>query len=188
MIRLVALAGSLRRGSYNRSLIRALAERAPPGCAIEIADIAGIPLYDADLEAAEGLPARVVTLKDELAAADGWVLASPEYNNSLPGVAKNAVDWLSRPPADIGRVFGDLPVMLTGATPGGFGTTFAQTAWLPVLRTLRTRPWFGETLYVSRAHQAFDEDGTLKDDGLGARLADSLARFVDHLATHPRRR
>jgi len=78
-----------------------------------------------------------------IAAADGLLLVTPEYNNSIPGVFKNAIDWLSRPPADISRVFGGKPVAIIGASPGGFGTILSQEAWLPVLRTLGTKPWFG---------------------------------------------
>lgn len=86
----------------------------------------------------------MAALKDRIAAADGLLLVTPEYNNSIPGVFKNAIDWLSRPASDIGRVFDGKPVGLIGATPGGMGTPFSQTAWLPVLRTLGTRPFFGK--------------------------------------------
>ena len=79
-------------------------------------------------------------LKEAIVAADGLLLATPEYNNSIPGVFKNAVDWLSRPPADIGKVFGGKPVAVLGASPGAFGTVLSQHAWLPVLRTRGRRP------------------------------------------------
>lgn len=87
-------------------------------------------------EALEWQPEPVKALKEAIVAADGLLLATPEYNNSIPGVFKNAIDWLSRPPADIKRVFGGMPVALTGASPGGFGTILSQNAWLPVFRTL----------------------------------------------------
>jgi hypothetical protein len=106
MTSLVALSGSLREGSFNGALLRAAAGLVPPDVELRIASIRGIPLYDADVEAAEGVPAAVQALKDAIAAADGLLLATPEYNNAMPGVAKNAIDWLSRPPADIPRVFG----------------------------------------------------------------------------------
>jgi chromate reductase, NAD(P)H dehydrogenase (quinone) len=115
------------------------------------------------LEAAEGIPGPVAALKDAIAAADGLLLATPEYNNSIPGVLKNAIDWLSRPPADIKRVFGCKPVALIGASPGGFGTILAQNAWLPVLRTLGAELWSEGRLLVSRAQAVFGEDGTLSD-------------------------
>ena len=94
------------------------------------------------------MPAAVAKLKEQVAAADGLLLVTPEYNNSIPGVFKNAIDWLSRPAADIPRVFGGRKVAVIGASPGGFGTILSQTAWLPVLKTLGTNPWFGGRLLV----------------------------------------
>ncbi len=123
----------------------------PAGAQLEIASIKGIPLYDGDVETSSGLPAAVAKLKEQIVAADGLLLVTPEYNNSLPGVFKNAIDWLSRPSADIPRVFGGRPVAVIGASPGGFGTMLSQSAWLPVLRTLGTSAWFGGRLQVSRA-------------------------------------
>src|SRR5688500_14872867 len=134
MATIVGIAGSVRRGSYNAALLRAAVELAPAGTAIEIASIAAIPLYNGDLEAERGVPAEVAALKDRIAAADGLLLVTPEYNNSIPGVFKNAIDWLSRPPKDIARVFGDKPVALIGASTSAGGTRLAQVAWGPVLR------------------------------------------------------
>ena len=142
MTTIVGISGSLRRDSFNTALLRAATAMMPDGAQLTIGSIRGIPLYDADVEA-EGIPQPVTELKDAIAAADGLLLATPEYNNSMAGVLKNAIDWLSRPPADIKRVFGGKPVAILGATPGNFGTALAQIAWLPVLRTLGTRPWCG---------------------------------------------
>ncbi len=178
MTNIVGIAGSLREGSYNAALLRAAAGVMPTGATLAVCTIRGIPLYDADVEAQSGIPPEVVALKDMIAEADGLLLASPEYNNSIPGVFKNAVDWLSRPPADIPRVFGGKPVALMGASPGGFGTILAQSAWLPVLRTLGTTPWFGSSLMVSRAHEAFGTDGVLSDDALRRRLGQFVEGFV----------
>ena len=164
MTTIIGLSGSLRRASYKTALLRTAAELAPAGCAIEIASIREIPLYDGDLEAEQGIPKPVAALKDRIAAADGFLLVTPEYNNSIPGVFKNAIDWLSRPASDIGRVFGDKPAGLIGATPGGMGTALSQTAWLPILRTLGTRPFFGKNLYVSGAGKIFDARGRLTDN------------------------
>src|SRR3954468_24207767 len=136
MTTIVGISGSLRRGSLNSSLLRAAVQATPAGVTLDVATIKGIPLYDGDVEAKEGVPDVVEKLKDRIAAADGLLLVTPEYNNSLPGVFKNAIDWLSRPPADIPRVFGNRPVAIMGASPGGFGTILAQESWLPVLRTL----------------------------------------------------
>lgn len=181
MIRLVGIGGSLRRHSYNLGLLRAAAEVLPEGATMAVHSIRGIPLYDADAEAAEGVPESVQALKEALATADALVLATPEYNNGIPGVLKNAIDWMSRPPADIARVFGNKPVAIMGASPGGFGTILAQDAWLAVLRTLGTRPWFGRKLLVSKAASLFDDKGNLTDPGARQQLRDYLAAFVDVL-------
>jgi len=179
---ILGLAGSLRRSSFNAMLLRAASELAPATLTFEIATIRGIPLYDGDVEAAAGIPAPAQALKDRIASVDGLLLVKPEYNNSLPGVFKNAIDWLSRPPADIPRVFGGRAVALCGATPGSGGTGLAQAAWLPVLRTLGTRPWFGRSLLVSNASHVFDADGRLVDAKLRDRLAAFIAGFAEFAA------
>src|SRR3569833_62131 len=163
MTRLIGISGSLRSASYNTALLRAAATMMPAGSELIPAGIKNIPLYDADVETTQGIPAAVAELKDAIAAADGLLIATPEYNNSIPGVLKNAIDWLSRPPADIRRVFGGKPVALIGASPGGFGTILSQNAWLPVLRALGTEPWFQGRLLVARAATVFDDNGALRD-------------------------
>ena len=178
---LIGIAGSLRGGSFNAALLRAAAELAPPSCPVEIASIREVPLYDADIEA-RGIPFPVAALKDRIAAADGLLLVTPEYNQSLPGVFKNAIDWMTRPARDIKRVFGDCPVAIMGATSGQGGTRLAQTAWLPVFRALGMRPWFGQSLFVPNASQAFDEAGRLVDDkvkGLLGAFMSGFAVFVE---------
>lgn len=178
MTTIIGIAGSLRRGSFNAALLRAAAGLAPDGVTLEIATIKDIPLYNGDLEADQGIPPAVAALKDRIAAADGLLLATPEYNHSLPGVFKNAIDWLSRPPADIPRVFGGRSVAVIGASPGGFGTILAQNAWLPVLRTLGMQPWFGRRLLVSHAGKVFDEAGELVDDQVREQLRKFVHGFV----------
>ncbi len=175
MTTIVGLSGSLRSGSFNTALLRAATESMPAGARLELGSIKGIPLYDADVEAASGVPDVVAALKERIVAADGLLLVTPEYNNSIPGVFKNAIDWLSRPPADIPRVFGGRPVAVIGASPGGFGTLLSQTAWLPVLKTLGTRAWFGGRLQVSRAGDVFDANGKLVDE----RVREQLRKFLD---------
>jgi len=179
MTTLIGIAGSLRTGSYNAALLRAASESAPAGTEVEIASIKGIPLYDGDLERERGIPAPVAALKDKIATADGLLLVTPEYNNSMPGVLKNAIDWLSRPSDDIDRVFGNKAVAIMGATPGRGGTRLGQNAWLPVLRTLGTRAWFGEQLYVAGAAQVFDADGRLVDEKVKQLLSKFMAGFVE---------
>ena len=180
MTRVLGISGSLRRGSYNSALLRAAARLMPDEATLEIASLRGIPLYDGDVEA-QGIPASVAQLKEAIIAADGVLLATPEYNNSLPGVFKNAIDWLSRPSSDIKRVFAAKPFALMGASAGGFGTILSQTAWLAVLRTLGTQPWFGARLMVSRAAGVFDEAGNLKDAALEEQLKLFLAGYVAFL-------
>jgi NAD(P)H-dependent FMN reductase len=186
MTRIFGLSGSLRTGSYNAALLRAAAKVAPEGAEVTVGTIRGVPLYDGDVEAAEGIPAPVAALKDAVIAADALLLVTPEYNNGIPGVFKNAIDWLSRPPADIGRVFGGKPVAVIGASPGGFGTILAQSAWLPVLRTLGTEPWFGGRLMVSRAQSVFDAAGALTDAAIEGQLRKFLEGFVAFIASRRR--
>ena len=178
MVKLVGFSGSLRQGSFNASLLRAAAELMPAGAELAIGTLRGIPLYDADVEASAGIPAPVVALKDGLAAADGLLLATPEYNNSIPGVTKNAIDWMSRPPSDIARVFRGKPVALMGASPGGFGTILSQNAWLPVFRTLGAQLWSEGRLLVSRASSVFAADGSLRDPKVREALQGFLAGYV----------
>jgi chromate reductase len=183
MTTILGISGSLRRGSFNSSLLRAAAELAPQGATIEVASIRDIPLYDGDVEAESGIPEAVRALKDRIAAADGLLLATPEYNNSIPGVFKNVLDWLSRPSADIPRVFRDRPVALMGATPGKGGTSLAQAAWLPIFRALTLRPWFGPRLQVSGADKVFDKEGHLTDEAVRKQLQTFVSGFVEFI--HP---
>jgi chromate reductase len=178
MTTIIGISGSLRTGSFNSALLRAAKDATPEGTILEIASIRDIPLYDGDVEAATGIPDVVRDLKDRIATSSGLLLVTPEYNNSIPGVFKNAIDWLTRPPPDIARVFGNRPVALMGATPGRGGTVLAQTAWLPVLRTLGTRPWFGPRVTVSGANRVFDESGQLLDDQLRSQLRTFMEGFA----------
>lgn len=180
-MKLIVLSGSLRRGSYNTMLAREAARLAPEGVDATVETIHGIPLYDADVEASEGLPERVTALKEAIVASDGLLLVTPEYNNSIPGVFKNAIDWLSRPDADIKRVFGGRPVALMGASPGGFGTILSQNAWLPVLRTLKVNFWSGGRLLVSRARDAFTEEGELANPATQDQLQAFMTGFASFI-------
>ena len=181
-MKILGISGSLRKGSFNTALLHAAAELVPEGVEFIAATIHGVPLYDADVESDTGIPAKVTELKDLAAAADGLILFTPEYNNSLPGVFKNAIDWMSRPSDDIARVFGAKPVAILGASPGNFGTILSQSAWLPVLRTLGTNPWFGGRLMVSRASGVFNAEGQIIDEKVKHNLTvflQGFAAFVD---------
>jgi len=178
MTSIVGISGSLRRGSFNTNLLGAASEALPDGATLTIHSIAEIPLYNGDVESAEGVPQAVAAIKDAIANADGLLISTPEYNNSLPGVLKNAVDWLSRPNNDVPRVFGNKPTAIMGASPGGFGTVLAQAAWLPVLRTLGTR-YFTPKMLVSGAGKVFDDDGRLADAAVRERLVKFLSDFVE---------
>jgi chromate reductase len=164
VIQIIGFSGSLRTGSFNSALLRAAAAVEIADCKVVIESIAGIPLYNGDDETAHGVPESAARLKDAIAQAHALLIATPEYNNSIPGVVKNAIDWLSRPPRDIPRVFGGKIVALMGASPGGFGTVLSQNAWLPVLRTLGTELWTGGRLTVAKVASVFDASGQIIDE------------------------
>jgi NAD(P)H-dependent FMN reductase len=179
MTRLVGISGSLRAGSFNTQLLKACAPLLPPDVTLDIVSLRDVPLYDGDVEA-QGIPAGVARLKDQVAAADGLLIASPEYNHTMPGVLKNAIDWMSRPAADIGRVFKGRPVALLGASPGAFGTARGQHSWLPALRAVLLRPYFEhDAFYLAKAGQAFDEQGGFKDPKTREILQGFLTGFIE---------
>lgn len=181
MTEIIGLSGSLRKGSFNTALLHVAAEVAPAGCSVRAESIRGIPLYDADLEAASP-PAAVLALQKRIEAADGLLLVSPEYNQSIPGVFKNAIDWLSSFPLGGDKIFRGLPVGLIGVSAMWSGTINAQTAWLPVFRGLAMKPYLGSTLYVGGARDKFDEGGTLTDAATRERLAGWMKGFAEFVA------
>ena len=181
MITLIGLSGSLRRGSYNTAVLRAAASMMPPDSELRIESIADIPLYNGDDEAGTGIPPAVSRLKDAIAASDGLLLVTPEYNNSIPGVTKNAIDWLTRPPGDIARVFRDRPVAIAGASPGGFGTILSQNAWLPVFKTVGAALWSGGRLLVSRAGSVIDANGDISDAATRESIGEFVQGFVEYV-------
>ena len=177
--RIVAFAGSLRRHSFNRALVVAAAEIAPPGLSIESVEIGGLPFYDADLEA-EGDPPAVAEFKSALAAADGVLIATPEHNDGIPGVLTNALDWASRLP---GRSpLAGKPTLVMGASPSQVGTARAQLHLRQVLAHLQARVLPPPELLLARAHERFDAELRLTDEGTRRLLADLLRRFAGWIA------
>jgi len=177
----LGIAGSLRRQSYNRGLIAAAREIARDGMAIETADLAPIPLYNADVEA-QGDPAPVAAFKAQIAAADALLIATPEYNHLLSGVLKNAIDWASRP---VGKtVLRHKPVAIMGASGGLVGTARAQVALRQVLASNECYVLPSPQVLVPSARERFDAEGRLTDDRTRAQikaLLDALREWVDRL-------
>jgi chromate reductase len=173
---ILGLAGSLRRRSFNRGLLRAAVDLAPSGVRVEEFDLAAIPLYNGDFEG-ENLPPLVAELKARVAAADALLLASPEYNHSVSGVLKNAIDWASRPAS--GSPLQHKPIALMGAATGGFGTVRGQLHLRQVLASTRSYVMVEPAIYVSNAAQKFDADGNLTDDPAREAVRGLVAALVD---------
>ncbi|MFC5525089.1 NADPH-dependent FMN reductase [Rhodanobacter ginsengisoli] len=173
--RVLCLAGSLRRDSWNRRLLHAAIDQAPSTLALTVyTDLAAVPLFDEDLEQHDPAgPAGVQALRAALVAADGLVIATPEYNHSLPGVLKNALDWLSRE-SPLGEVLVDKPVAVLGASAGPWGTRLAQASLRQVLHTCGALVMPTPTLFMANAAAHFDGHGTLIDDA----GAQALQRFT----------
>src|SRR3712207_4314391 len=163
----LGLSGSLRRDSYNRKLLRAAAEELPSGARLAVWDGLGeLPLYDADLDVAPA-PEKVRQLRDAIASADAVLVSTPEYNHSIPGGLKNALDWASRPFAQ--NALRDKPVAVIGASTGLFGAVWAQAETRKVLNAIGAHVVERE-LPVGSADSAFDEEGRLLDPDLRAEL------------------
>lgn len=174
-LNILGFAGSLRRGSFNRALLRAAAELAPAGMAIEIFDLGEVPLYNGDVEA-EGDPEAVARLKQAIRAADGVLLVTPEYNHGVPAVMKNAVDWASRPPGS--AALGGKPVGIIGASPGITGSARGQSQLRQAFEFTNSYCMPQPELLVFKAHEKFDSEGCLTDDATAQFLARYLAAFA----------
>ena len=177
----LAIAGSLRRDSFNRRLVRAATKLTPPGLLLQVYDDLGsVPLFNEDLEAG-GPPDGVARLKAAVVRADGLLIATPEYNQSIPGVTKNMVDWLSRgdPDALAGK-----PIAIMGATPGAWGTRLAQAALRQTLTACGALIMPAPHLYVRNAAGLFDPEGNLTDERTSAslkRLLESFEQWIRRL-------
>ncbi len=170
-MRILAVSGSLRRESYNTKLLRAAEELAPAGIEVELYDgLAALPPYDADLDV-EPAPAAVRDFREKIAEANGVLISTPEYNGSIPGQLKNAIDWASRPfPESSLR---NKPIALMGGTPGAYGAMWAQTDLRRVLGVTGARV-VGEELPVAQVATHFDDEGRLTDPDLRGRLIEHL--------------
>jgi chromate reductase, NAD(P)H dehydrogenase (quinone) len=182
-MRILAVSGSLRESSFNTSLLRAALEAAPESVELELWEGLGdLPLYDEDLEAV--VPESVRRLRDDWAAADAILFATPEYNGSVPGGLKNAVDWASRPPLE--GVLRNKPVAVIGTSTGQFGALWAQQDLKRILGIAGARV-VGTEIPVSRAHERFDADGRLLDGEVFEQLRLHLTTLASEAVAAPER-
>jgi chromate reductase len=170
-IHVFGIAGSLRRGSFNAALLRAAAAEMPASMTLDVYDrLREVPMYDEDVRA-NGLPDVVTDLRARIAEADALLIATPEYNYSIPGVLKNAIDWASRPPE---HPFAGKPVALMGASGSNLGTSRAQYHLRQVCVFLDMHPLNKPEVFVARAHEKIDADGKLTDEPTRKILRDLL--------------
>jgi chromate reductase len=176
--RILALPGSLRGGSYNRKLLEACIHHAPPGLRVELFDgLPQVPLFNEDMESGNPMHAGVARLREAVAGAGGLLVATPEYNQSIPGVLKNALDWLSRPLPE--EILIGKPVAILGASSGRWGTRLAQAALRQTLTATEAQVMPAPMLFVRDAEQVFDDDGALRDAGTSGSLRGFLYAFSD---------
>ncbi len=181
---IVGLAGSLRQASLNRALLRAAVALAPPRLRITVHDLGAIPLYNGDVEA-RALPDSVAALRAAVKAADGLLIATPEYNYGVPGVLKNTIDWLSRPAR--GSALEGKPAAIMGASPGMSGTARGQLQLRQAFVFTNTYAMAQPEVLVARAHEKFDEKGELTDAPTREFLAAFLGRFAEWVGRFARR-
>ena len=175
-IQLVGISGSLRKGSFNTMLLKAVREQLPDSVTIEFLSFADLPVYNGDLDipARAARPEAVKKFREVLAGSDGIVIVSPEYNYSIPGGLKNAIDWASR--GEDSPLTGK-HVSLMGATTGQWGTVRMQLAFLPVFNTLKMPHLNKFEVFVSLAQKKFDADGKLTDNDTREHLKKHLEVF-----------
>jgi chromate reductase len=174
-IHVLGFSGSLRKGSYNTALLSTAVELLPEGMTLETFDLSNIPLYNDDVRAA-GYPDSVLTFRSRIASADALLIAAPEYNYSIPGVLKNALDWASRPPDP---PLNGKPVAIMGASTGNFGTVRSQLHLRQVCVFTNMHPVNKPEVLVSRAQDKFDAEGRLTDETTRGFIRDLLIALAD---------
>jgi chromate reductase len=174
-ITVLGFAGSLRKSSYNKALLRAAVDLMPKNAKLETFDIEGIPPFNQDLE--NRMPEKVKEFKAKIKAADAILIVTPEYNYSMPGVLKNAIDWASRPYVD--NSFEGKPVAIMGASPGRIGTARAQYHLRQACVFLNMYPINRPEVFVTFAHEKIDESGRLKDEETKKIIRQLLNSLVD---------
>jgi chromate reductase len=177
-LRVVGIAGSLRKSSLNRALLAAARELSPPGLVIQVENLDELPLFNADLDLS-GPPGAVIRLRESVRVADGLLLVTPEYNHGVPGVLKNAIDWLSQPLRE--SALQGKPTAIMGASPGLAGTARAQSQLRQSFVYTNTPALLQPEVLVSRAQEKFDSAGRLTDEVTRKFVADFLCRFADWL-------
>ena len=178
-LRILGIAGSLRRQSYNRAALRAATQVALEGATVDIFELEGIPGFSEDNE--QNPPEKVVEMKRRIREADAVLFVTPEYNYSIPGVLKNAIDWASRPYGD--NAWSGKPAGIMGASAGGFGTARAQYHLRQVMVFLNMFPVNQPEVMIAKAHERFDADGNLTDD----KTKESIRRLLQSLVDWTRR-
>ncbi len=177
-LNILAFSGSLRKDSTNTGLIRAVIEAANPDIQITLEDISFLPLYNQDLEA--NFPADIALLKKRIREADGIIVATPEFNRSIPGALKNMFDWTSRPYGD--NAWDNKPVVTMGASPGGIGTALAQYHLKQILLYLNAQVLGQPEFYVGNSSDKFDKEGNLTDLKTREHIDNLLKTFSEYIA------
>lgn len=177
-MKILGIAGSLRAGSLNRQLLNAATELAPSGTTWEIAELGDVPVYNGDLDTDDTRPAAVTAFRDQIAAADGLFIATPEYNYGIPGMLKNAIDWVSRPAYK--SVLANKPVAIASVSMGPVGGARAQAQLKEVLLGVLSRVYAAPELTVGTAGSKF-ADGKLTDERTLASLTRLVTDFVGSL-------
>jgi chromate reductase len=180
-LQVVGIAGSLRTGSYNRSLLRAAQELAPPTMTIVIEDLIPLPMFNQDLDIV-GIPDPVAHLRAAVRTADGVLFVTPEYNHGVPGVLKNAIDWLSQPLK--GSALERKPIAMMGASTGLAGTARGQMQLRQAFVLTNSPAMLQPEVLVGRAQERFDADGRLTDEPTRRFIAGFLLQFAAWIELH----